>query len=101
MSELPALLEAGKDEPADDGLRLILSDWVDEHDEAGRAEFIRAQLAVARYGSCLLLGEAPLTPNPSPQRGEGRKTKPPHPQPLSPEAGERGGRTGARRRLRV
>src|SRR5262245_61763086 len=48
MSDLLTLLNACKDEPADDGPRLILADWLEEHGESDRAEFIRLQLALAR-----------------------------------------------------
>src|SRR5262245_12265555 len=41
------LLEDIKSHP-EDGPRLILADWLDEHGEPGRAEFIRAQVELAR-----------------------------------------------------
>ena len=41
---LPALLA----DPDDDTLRLAMADWLDEHDQPARAEFIRVQVALAR-----------------------------------------------------
>jgi uncharacterized protein (TIGR02996 family) len=41
-------LEAITAEPDDDEVRLIYADWLDDHDQPGRAEFIRAQVALAR-----------------------------------------------------
>jgi uncharacterized protein (TIGR02996 family) len=43
-SFLQSIIEA----PDDDGPRLIYADWLDEHGEADRAEFIRLQCAVAQ-----------------------------------------------------
>lgn len=37
------------DNPADDAPRLILADWLDDHGEPGRAEFIRAQCEMAAF----------------------------------------------------
>jgi uncharacterized protein (TIGR02996 family) len=36
-----ALLEQAKETPEDDSPRLVLADWLDEHGDAERAEFIR------------------------------------------------------------
>lgn len=36
--------------PEDDAPRLIYADWLDEHDDAERAEFIRLQVRLARMG---------------------------------------------------
>jgi uncharacterized protein (TIGR02996 family) len=47
-SVLLALLDACKDDPADDGPRLVLADWLEDHEEPDRAEFIRVQIAQAR-----------------------------------------------------
>src|SRR5262249_19209231 len=44
MSELIALLTACKESPDEDSLRLILADWLEEHGEPDRAEFIRLQV---------------------------------------------------------
>jgi uncharacterized protein (TIGR02996 family) len=46
--ELQALLQACKDEPDDDAPRLVLSDWLEEHGQADRAEFVRLQVRLAR-----------------------------------------------------
>jgi uncharacterized protein (TIGR02996 family) len=43
-----ALRDAILDAPDDDGPRLIYADWLEEHGEADRAEFIRVQIALAR-----------------------------------------------------
>jgi uncharacterized protein (TIGR02996 family) len=43
-----ALLHAIAEEPWDDGLRLILADWLEDHGESARAEFIRSQLRSQR-----------------------------------------------------
>ncbi len=42
-----ALLRAVLADPDDDAPRLILADWLDEHGQAERAEFIRLQIALA------------------------------------------------------
>src|SRR4051812_46037564 len=43
---LAALLRACKDEPFDDVRRLVLADWLEEHGDPDRAEFVRLQLAL-------------------------------------------------------
>jgi uncharacterized protein (TIGR02996 family) len=43
-----AFLEAIRESPDDDTPRLVYADWLDEHGESDRAEFIRAQCALAR-----------------------------------------------------
>jgi uncharacterized protein (TIGR02996 family) len=53
MAEPPAgagqaLLRAIIDNPADEVARLVFADWLDEHGEADRAEFIRVQVEAAR-----------------------------------------------------
>jgi len=45
MSERDELLAAIISEPQDDVVRLVFADWLEEHDEAERAEFIRLQIA--------------------------------------------------------
>jgi uncharacterized protein (TIGR02996 family) len=45
--ELAALLAAVADAPDDDTPRLILADWLEEHGESARAEFIRVQCKIA------------------------------------------------------
>jgi len=44
MNEREAFLHAIAANPADDTVRLAFADWLDEHDESGRAEFIRLQI---------------------------------------------------------
>jgi uncharacterized protein (TIGR02996 family) len=44
---LAGLLQACKDEPSDDPLRLILADWLEENGDPDRAALIRAQLPLA------------------------------------------------------
>ena len=44
MSERDALLTAVCTNPEDDTPRLVFADWLDEHDEVVRAEFIRLQI---------------------------------------------------------
>jgi uncharacterized protein (TIGR02996 family) len=46
-----AFLEAIRESPADDTPRLVYADWLDEHGDSDRAEFIRAQCALARMQS--------------------------------------------------
>src|SRR5262245_38133379 len=43
-----AFLDAIAAHPDDDVHRLVYADWLEEHDEADRAEFIRLQVALAR-----------------------------------------------------
>ncbi len=45
--EVLALLDAAKEKPEDDGPRLVLSDWLEEHGDVIRAEFLRLQLLLA------------------------------------------------------
>lgn len=47
MADATGFLQAIREEPGDDGLRLIFADWLDEHGEPDRAEFIRLQVALA------------------------------------------------------
>jgi uncharacterized protein (TIGR02996 family) len=47
MDQARAFLEAIRDEPEDDTPRLIFADWLDDHGDADRAEFIRAQVRLA------------------------------------------------------
>lgn len=44
MSERAAFIDAILDNPADDTARLVFADWLEEHGEPHRAEFIRAQI---------------------------------------------------------
>jgi uncharacterized protein (TIGR02996 family) len=45
-----ALLAAVLDDPDNNDLRLVLADWLEEHDEADRAELIRVQMELSRPG---------------------------------------------------
>ena len=49
--EYLALLAAVKAQPSDDLPRLVMADWLDEHGEEARAEFIRVQCEMKR-GDC-------------------------------------------------
>jgi carbon storage regulator CsrA len=42
-----AFLQAVGESPDDDGIRLIFADWLDDHGQPERAEFIRVQVALA------------------------------------------------------
>ncbi len=48
MSGEEALLQAIHDSPDDDLLRLVHADWLDDHDQPGRAELVRVQVELAR-----------------------------------------------------
>src|SRR5947209_8162096 len=43
MNQEQASLQAIREKPDDDAPRLIYADWLDEHGQADRAEFIRVQ----------------------------------------------------------
>jgi uncharacterized protein (TIGR02996 family) len=43
-----AFLQAILDAPADDTPRLVYADWLEEHGQPDRGEFIRVQCALAR-----------------------------------------------------
>lgn len=43
-----AFLEAIRASPQDDRVRLVYADWLEEHGDADRAEFIRTQIALDR-----------------------------------------------------
>src|SRR5262245_9849748 len=51
MSDAPALLAAIRASPEDDAPRLVYADWLDEHGQPERAEFIRIQCELARRAS--------------------------------------------------
>jgi uncharacterized protein (TIGR02996 family) len=63
MTERDAFLRAIVADPADDTVRLAFADWLDEHDETERAEFIRLQIERERAG------HEPTTPD-LPPRGQ-------------------------------
>src|SRR6516162_10243136 len=48
MTEHEGFLDAIKAEPDDDTPRLIYADWLDDHGQPERAEFIRLQIESAR-----------------------------------------------------
>jgi uncharacterized protein (TIGR02996 family) len=48
MSQANPMLHAILVQPEDDALRLICADWLEEHGDADRAQFIRAQCELAR-----------------------------------------------------
>lgn len=48
----PHLLSAVCADPADDGVRLAAADWLEEHGEAERSEFIRVQMELAAPVAC-------------------------------------------------
>jgi uncharacterized protein (TIGR02996 family) len=48
MTTRRALLQAVLDAPDDDLPRLVFADWLDDHDESDRADFIRAQIELSR-----------------------------------------------------
>jgi uncharacterized protein (TIGR02996 family) len=52
MTDRAAFLAAIAAAPDDDLPRLIFADWLDEHGDPGRAEFIRLQCAAARGEPC-------------------------------------------------
>jgi uncharacterized protein (TIGR02996 family) len=51
MSDVAALLAAIRAAPDDDAPRLVYADWLDEHGQPERAEFIRLQIELARKES--------------------------------------------------
>ena len=51
FADLDGLLAAIRSDPDDDTPRLVLADWLDEHGESERAEFIRVQCRMARLAS--------------------------------------------------
>ncbi|AMV23654.1 Leucine Rich repeats (2 copies) [Gemmata sp. SH-PL17] len=57
MNERDALLRAVCDNPDDDTPRLVFADWLQEHGDEVRAEFIRVQIALARGDASTKLKE--------------------------------------------
>jgi len=47
MTDERALLAAIWEDPHDDTLRLVYADWLEDHDQNARAEFIRVQCQLA------------------------------------------------------
>lgn len=60
MTDGPLLLAAILANPADDTVRLAYADWLDENDEAARAEFIRGQIHCYRVHGPGLYGKGLL-----------------------------------------
>jgi uncharacterized protein (TIGR02996 family) len=58
VTERDALLGNVLDQPADDTARLVLADWLDEHDEADFGHFLRAGVVAARYRGEELIDDA-------------------------------------------
>jgi uncharacterized protein (TIGR02996 family) len=54
-----ALLRAVLGDPADDGLRLVYADWLEENGQGERAEFIRVQVELAGGKPCLSESASP------------------------------------------
>jgi uncharacterized protein (TIGR02996 family) len=51
MNQEEAFLAALAENPEDETTRLVFADWLEEHDEPDRAEFIRVQCALARLAA--------------------------------------------------
>jgi uncharacterized protein (TIGR02996 family)/excisionase family DNA binding protein len=65
------LLRAIEDRPDDDDLRRIYADWLDDQGRHERAEFIRAQLDLAKAPPCTHHGSRPDCPTCAIRRREG------------------------------
>jgi uncharacterized protein (TIGR02996 family) len=48
MNQADAFLQAILEAPDDDTPRLVFADWLDDHDQPDRVEFIRVQIELAR-----------------------------------------------------
>jgi uncharacterized protein (TIGR02996 family) len=48
LTKHDSLLQTIVDEPADDSIRLIYADWLEDHGQEDRAGFIRARVELAR-----------------------------------------------------
>ncbi len=65
MTTREAFIKDILDNPADDTLRLIYADWLEENGEPERAEFIRVQIELARTPDpCWMLGVCIYGPDP-------------------------------------
>lgn len=49
MTDRDSFLRAIIENPQDDALRLIFADWLDEHGDSGRTEFIRVQVELEKF----------------------------------------------------
>jgi uncharacterized protein (TIGR02996 family) len=59
MTTDEGFLQAILDDVEDDALRLVYADWLEEHGQPERAEFIRVQVELARLDLTMnLIGEA-------------------------------------------
>lgn len=58
--ELLGLLDAVLDAPGDDGPRLVMADWLEDHGDEAQAEFIRVQCALAQLEA--KSGHSKITP---------------------------------------
>ena len=70
MSERAAFVSAILDNPADDTVRLVFADWLDEHGEPERAEFIRAILGAHPPGGSAVQNGNPAVLSPASGRNE-------------------------------
>jgi uncharacterized protein (TIGR02996 family) len=52
MHDRDALLRAVVANPDDDAPRLVYADWLDEHGDPDRAEFIRIQIELHHLAGC-------------------------------------------------
>src|SRR4051812_10743016 len=50
MTNAAAFLQAIREEPDDDALRLVFADWLDDNGQPEQAELIRLQCRLARLG---------------------------------------------------
>jgi len=71
MSDHDALVQAILHAPDDDAPRLVYADWLDDHGDADRAEFIRVQCRMASSPAC--------------SRGTSSAGRRPYPKPLAPD----------------
>lgn len=58
MTPEDAFLQDVRERPDDDGVRLIFADWLEDHGQADRADFIRAGIDAARLAGTDAAGEA-------------------------------------------
>src|SRR5207253_4331362 len=78
-SEEAALLRAIVERPEDDGVRLVYADWLEEHGQPERADFIRVQIELAR-----LPVDDPRRPDLEARLSEGHTRPPPRDRPAAP-----------------
>src|SRR5262245_27088304 len=51
MSALTALLRECAENPEDDAPRMVLADWLEDHGDTARAEFVRVQVELSRLSA--------------------------------------------------